>query len=241
MSTSTIDKLLLQVQKDLETVIKDGENPHFKSNYATFNAIVDTVKKPLNDKGILIEQVPDADEYGKFVRTALLHVESGESKSCKVYLELPKPDMQKVGSAITYAKRYGLQTLCVLPSEDDDGNGATDVATNKTNNSTSGTGGFGKKKTKINSQSTGVIKKKATKKVAKKTTSTQQKTETSQKTDESTKTGGFGRTTQQKTVTPPPENANKGGFGNKKEVTPPPTFDNKPTFGNRGAKPEPEF
>lgn len=34
-------------------------------------------------------------------------------------------DPQKMGSGITYAKRYGLQSAFGLPSEDDDGNSAS--------------------------------------------------------------------------------------------------------------------
>jgi hypothetical protein len=40
-------------------------------------------------------------------------------------LKCAKTDPQGMGSAITYARRYGLQSACGIPSEDDDGNAAS--------------------------------------------------------------------------------------------------------------------
>ena len=198
-----INKILLEVQQQLDGVTKNANNPHFKSDYANYNAILEAVKVPLNTKGILIDQIPDADELGRYVKTSLIHVESGEEKSCKVYLELPKPDMQKLGSAITYAKRYGLQTLCVLPSEDDDGNDAAGLAKKAVN--TAPRGGFAGATT--------------TKKVAKKVVAPEKKVETKV----SASTGGF----SSKTTTPPKAKLPPatGGFGSgTNKVTPPPQF-----------------
>jgi len=48
-----ITKKLLEFQKLNIVVSKDGENPHFKSSYATINEVLAKVKKPLNDMGIL--------------------------------------------------------------------------------------------------------------------------------------------------------------------------------------------
>jgi hypothetical protein len=59
-----------------------------------------------------------------YVETLLLH-DSGESHSSKVYLVLDKQNMQGLGSAITYARRYGLLGMACLAPEDDDGNDAS--------------------------------------------------------------------------------------------------------------------
>ena len=76
-------------------------------------------------------QVGGADETGKFVLTKLIHT-SGTSFESKVYLidQIPDKknktvwplDMQQMGSAITYAKRFGVKALTGLATEDDDGN-----------------------------------------------------------------------------------------------------------------------
>jgi hypothetical protein len=52
--------------------------------------------------------------------------ESGESVTGRTpVLTKDNTDPQKMGSGITYAKRYGLQAAFGLPSEDDDGNEAS--------------------------------------------------------------------------------------------------------------------
>ena len=52
--------------------------------------------------------------------------ESGESVTGRTpILTKDNTDPQKMGSGITYAKRYGLQSAFGLPSEDDDGNSAS--------------------------------------------------------------------------------------------------------------------
>jgi hypothetical protein len=67
------------------------------------------------------------DDNGRmFVKTIVMHV-SGEvltSRTPIVSQDLTNP--QKMGSGITYAKRYGLQAAFGLPSEDDDGNKAAE-------------------------------------------------------------------------------------------------------------------
>jgi hypothetical protein len=59
------------------------------------------------------------------VRTTLLH-ESGQSVAETIYLPVPQQTPQAFGSAITYARRYSLQSLVTLPSEDDDGERASE-------------------------------------------------------------------------------------------------------------------
>jgi hypothetical protein len=54
----------------------------------------------------------------------LLHV-SGEWMSSTLEIPASKHDAQGYGSAITYGRRYGLQSMCGVPAEDDDGNAAT--------------------------------------------------------------------------------------------------------------------
>ena len=55
----------------------------------------------------------------------MLH-ESGESIECLTEIIYSKPnDAQSQGSGITYARRYGLQSLVNVGAEDDDGNKAS--------------------------------------------------------------------------------------------------------------------
>ena len=92
--------------------------------------MIDAVKQPLLDQGIVFLQGVSGVENGVAVETMLLHV-SGEWMSSTLEIPASKHDAQGYGSAITYGRRYGLQAMCGVPAEDDDGNAATASAPTK--------------------------------------------------------------------------------------------------------------
>jgi len=123
-SIKAIAPALLAAQKAIEKVSKTAENPFFKSKYADLTSVIVAVKKPLNDNDVTFLQAVDLGEVGPCVETILLHT-SGEwiSTTTPVYCNKPD-DPQAFGKGVTYSKRYGLQALLGLPSEDDDGEAA---------------------------------------------------------------------------------------------------------------------
>lgn len=112
-----INAKLLEFQKLNISVKKDGKNPHFKSSYPTLNEVLDKVKKPLNDLGILIMFVPESDG----LRTILLDVES-ETKLEGFMKYVSCDNAQKLLACNTYFRRGTLVSLLGLEDEDDDGN-----------------------------------------------------------------------------------------------------------------------
>lgn len=116
-----ITKALAEAQKEIGAAHKDSKNPFFKSNYADLTSVIDACKEPLNKNGIAIVQGIDSDENGHYAETILSH-ESGQFMSCRMKLIVNKNDMQQLGSAITYARRYMLQSMAFVGAEDDDGN-----------------------------------------------------------------------------------------------------------------------
>jgi len=121
----TIAAALAAAQSQMPKATKDSQNPHFRSRYADLASVQDACFPHLNANGIAIIQPVEAGEGGYFVRTTLLH-EGGESLSCIVPLILGKQDMQSFGSAVTYARRYGLMAMAGVAPDDDDGNSAVD-------------------------------------------------------------------------------------------------------------------
>jgi hypothetical protein len=116
---------LLKAQKEMGNAIKDSKNPFFKSSYADLNAIREACMPALNNNGIVVLQ-PIVHIDGKnFVKTVLLH-ESGETfESLTEIVYSKQNDAQAQGSGITYARRYGLQSIVNIGAEDDDGNKAS--------------------------------------------------------------------------------------------------------------------
>lgn len=127
-----IAKALLEAQKEMGNAIKDSSNPFFKSKYADLNAIREACMPSLNKHGIVVLQPIVHIEGKNFVKTVLLH-ESGETFEGLTEIVYSKTnDAQAQGSGITYARRYGLQSIINVGAEDDDGNRASMSATNIT-------------------------------------------------------------------------------------------------------------
>lgn len=119
-SILNIAPALLKAQRKMGGAAKGSNNPFFKSKYSDYNSVLEVVKEPLNDEGIFITHHTFSDSSGHYVETVLTH-ETGEFiSSGPLRLELTKVDMQNLGSAITYSRRYQLQALLSIPSVDDD-------------------------------------------------------------------------------------------------------------------------
>ena len=114
----------VRAQQAMGKAIKNSTNPHFRSSYADLGNVYDACLKPFNDNGFTVTQPSGRDEYGDYVSTNITHV-TGMAFQSKVYLVIEKQTMQGLGSAITYARRYGLLQMAGIAPEDDDGNEAS--------------------------------------------------------------------------------------------------------------------
>lgn len=124
----SIATALASAQINMGKALKQANNPHFRSKYADLGSVMDACLPALNDHGIAVIQPTGEDETGRYVETILIHGESGELLSCRVPLIVSKNDMQGYGSAVTYARRYGLMAMAGIAPEDDDGNAAAKAA-----------------------------------------------------------------------------------------------------------------
>ena len=129
-----------KAQAKIETVRKNGENPHFKSKYATLDEVWETVKKPLNDAGLIVLCDVYTANGERMLTTRLIHAETGEEASCTFPIMAATNSPQAIGSAMTYARRYTLTALLEIVT----GDGADDDGEAAENNH--GTTGNGTKK-----------------------------------------------------------------------------------------------
>lgn len=124
-SIAKLAQAFVQAQAELDNVTASSVNPHFRSNYADLATILTAVKPVLAKFKLAVLQTPTVDEQGRQnITTTLLH-ESGEYIEGD-YLIIAKDltDPQKIGSGVTYARRYSLNAILNIASEDDDGTGA---------------------------------------------------------------------------------------------------------------------
>lgn len=116
LTTKEIGSALITFHDNVETVKKDASNPYFKSNYASLDNILETIKVPLKESGLSFAQFPEGLSG---LSTILMH-ESGEWIESAYIIPLAKQDPQGAGSAITYMRRYALGAILGLATEEDD-------------------------------------------------------------------------------------------------------------------------
>lgn len=151
---------LVKAQSEMGNASKGAANPFFKSKYADLNAIREACLPVLSKHGLSVLQPTVFIDGRKFVETLVMH-ESGEFIGGHTeILSVKEHDAQAQGSGVSYARRYGLQSLLCIGAEDDDGesaSGRTKATYTKPTNSNQAeanaakelpvkTGGFGVKK-----------------------------------------------------------------------------------------------
>lgn len=118
-------KKLLEFQQKVEAIKKDSQNPFFKSNYFDINSLLEEIKPLLNELGLVILQPLSHLGERTSLKTLIIDGETGETILESETLLPENVDPQKMGSSITYFRRYSLQSLLLLQAEDDDANNAS--------------------------------------------------------------------------------------------------------------------
>ena len=120
-SITDLATALCLAQAEMGGAIKDSTNPFFNSSYADLSSVIKVIKEPFAKWGLSFVQLPvtSAGGNGVGVSTMLMH-KSGQWLQGEYLLPMDKLTPQGAGSAITYARRYALQSLVGIPSVDDD-------------------------------------------------------------------------------------------------------------------------
>ncbi|WP_288983272.1 ERF family protein [uncultured Flavobacterium sp.] len=107
---------------------KTSSNPYFKSRYADLSEVLDCLSEPLEMSKLAISQHPSVNGSVLNIETLVIH-ESGEWMSSVISCEINKvqnkngqieTDPQKIGSLISYLRRYSIASIFCLAQEDDD-------------------------------------------------------------------------------------------------------------------------
>lgn len=122
---------VMKVKAKLQAVTKSSNNPFFKSKYADLNTHLEAVEPLLEENGLMLLQPVTINALGVNVVSSTIINKNGQFVSSEMTVVTKEQDMQKLGSAITYARRYTLGSLLSMKAEDDDGNNASDKTSNK--------------------------------------------------------------------------------------------------------------
>jgi len=118
MEMKTLQGRLMAFQKEVGAISKDSTNPFFKSKYFDINGLISAIKPLLEKNGLVLLQ-PLTNVDGK---PALQTIISDDNEKIEGTIVLPElADPQKMGSVITYYRRYAIQSMLMLQAEDNDG------------------------------------------------------------------------------------------------------------------------
>jgi uncharacterized protein (DUF3820 family) len=121
---------LVSLLGDMTNPPLDGNNPHFHSKFATLAGIITHIRPVLQKHCAAISQNVEAKDDTVGVNTQIIFPEH-------TFLFGPISmkhggDAQKLGSVVTYLRRYGLlAALGIVGDDDDDGNGASQAPAQK--------------------------------------------------------------------------------------------------------------
>lgn len=124
-SIGKLAEALAKAQGMMSTAKKDADNPFFNSRYADLAACWECCREPLAANGLAVIQTTAPATDGTVHVVSTLAHSSGEWIRGELAVKPVKGDPQGIGSALTYARRYGLCSLVgIVADEDDDGEAA---------------------------------------------------------------------------------------------------------------------
>tara|TARA_R100000655_G_scaffold4209_2_gene13669 strand:- start:625 stop:1296 length:672 start_codon:yes stop_codon:yes gene_type:complete len=136
-------KSLIAAQSQFDSALKSAKNQRFArkdgsgGGYADLSSVLNACLSALHANNLFLTQTIVDKENGLHLQTVVMHG-SGSQIDCVLPLIMDRDDMQALGAAITYARRYGIVTLLGITQEDDDGNSCTPDFSNKSYSKSSG-------------------------------------------------------------------------------------------------------
>lgn len=125
-SIKALSEALCKAQGEIKHAAFDSINPHFNSPYASLESVLDEAKRVLTPNNLSVTQLQQKVDGEWVLTTTLMHA-SGEWLEGDTPLLNDRKNMQGLGSAISYARRYSLESLLGIGEKDDDANTAVET------------------------------------------------------------------------------------------------------------------
>lgn len=107
-----------KLPKDKVAKIDTKAGGQYSYRYADLASILEAIREPMAKHKLAIVQPVESGQGSVKVTTVILHG-SGEYLGCEVTIPY-QGDVKALGSAITYARRYGLTSMLGLAADEDD-------------------------------------------------------------------------------------------------------------------------
>ena len=116
-------KAFVEACAEMEMPKKSAQNSYYKNKYATLEDVLNIARPALAKHGLVVHQFVRRDPERCITR--VLHVSGGSIQDEGVRIIHKEETPQAYGSALTYARRYGLQLFLGLTGEPDDDDAET--------------------------------------------------------------------------------------------------------------------
>lgn len=117
-----LSKALAKLQSELVSAKKDSSG--YGYNYSDLATVIETAKPLLAKNNLAVSQLLGNGESNRIKITTILSHSSGEYISSELEMDVPDMknvnDAQKQGAAYSYGRRYALQGILNMASEDND-------------------------------------------------------------------------------------------------------------------------
>lgn len=120
IEAKSIHEAILNAKQEFKPLKKSGKNPHFKNEYSTLDDIRDATLEALTKHKIIVVHGSAVNEDYTVLNTYLFHTPTNTVINASFFVDNDAP--QKMGSAMTYGRRYNIVNLLDLIADvDDDG------------------------------------------------------------------------------------------------------------------------
>lgn len=127
MTTKELKQKIAEIKNEIGKMEKKKENPYFKSKYFDINQLLENLK-PFEEKHKISITQP-LTHAGDQPAIALVIDDLESDEQIREVMIMPNlQDPQKMGSAVTYYRRYALVSYFELQAEDNDANHASGKA-----------------------------------------------------------------------------------------------------------------
>lgn len=113
-----INHALLAAKQEFKPLQKTGRNPHFKNEYSTLDDIRDATLEALTKHGMIVVHTSIVEAEYTILVTSIVHAETSSHVQARFFVDNDAP--QKMGSAMTYGRRYNIVNLLDLIADVDD-------------------------------------------------------------------------------------------------------------------------
>jgi len=120
--TSKVCAALVEAVGNLKNPTFDGVNPHFNSRFVRLSTMLEHVRDVFSQHGLAVLQPASSPSANVVqVQTVIIHSSGQRLEFPPLTMGLPdKAQAVVVGSCITYARRYSLQSAIGLAGDEDD-------------------------------------------------------------------------------------------------------------------------